>query len=83
MPLQQISPASLAGIFCIILTMLRYSPTITICGSMLFAQEMLDVQRQLHQVGFRAHVPVIKDEADAKIESGNAMEAIERKIRHD
>lgn len=63
--------------------MLRYSPTITICGSILFAQEMLDVQRQLHQVGFRAHVPVIKDEADAKIESGNAMEAIERKIRHD
>ncbi len=63
--------------------MLRYSPTITICGSMHFAKEMMAVQRQLHQVGFRAHVPVIKDAADAKIESGNTMEAIERKIRHD
>lgn len=76
-------PRQFGGDFCIILPMLRYSPTITVCGSMHFAKEMLDVQRQLNQVGFRAHVPVIKDEADAKIESGNAMEAIERKIRHD
>ncbi|MEI7653299.1 MAG: DUF84 family protein [bacterium] len=63
--------------------MLRYSPTITICGSMMFATEMLSTKEQLIKSGLRVQIPEIKDPEDAALESGNADIAIDRKIHRE
>jgi non-canonical (house-cleaning) NTP pyrophosphatase len=63
--------------------MYTYSPTITICGSMRFATEMIRTKEALEDLSFSAHIPSIADPHDAVHESGSDQEAIKRKIDHD
>jgi hypothetical protein len=56
--------------------------TIAICGSMAFAKQMLEIQKELLKRGINVFVPDGNELQENYKEAGTSEEAVQRKIEH-